>query len=591
MLTARRPALMHLLVLLLYAGLTVLLLWPLVRDIGSAVIGWEGDNFLCVRVMWWMKHALLDLHASPFTDPTVYYPIGYNTAHGPLLFANSLLGLPFTVLFGPLVSYNLMVLLSFVLTGFGVYLWISHITGSRGAGIVAGTIAAFLPYRFAHSVGHMHMMTTQWMAFALYGFERFRDRPGVRAGLFLGAMLLLVVLSDWYYAYAAALMLPIYALARTWPWRAFWARHEVWRGLALAVGLSLVLVVPFLVPYLRLAAKGGMSRALWESEFWSLNVYDFFTPNRLHMVWGEASAPWFPRQSLYWVELNVMLGFAAIALAIAGFANRRRFPAAPAIVAVWIASYLIALGPTLHSGDRQVIVPVPLLVTRALERALTVFPSVADLRTQIVSQQATPIPLPAFFLYLFVPMTSGMRVMARFGIWTGLMTAGLAGLAVAALLARWRERGVRLAVQGAAVAVIIALVVFESWTKLPMMPAVPRPVDLWLAKQPANTAYMELPIAQGSRSLQDYYQTVHGRNWVFGPGFAFTPAIRTERQALLDRFPAPEAVEALRSWKTTYVLFTPHEIANWPQMRTAIEEIPALEFFGVVGNVWVYRVK
>ena len=39
-----------------------------------------------------------------------------------------------------------------------------------------------------------------------------------------------------------------------------------------------------------------------------------------------------------------------------------------------------------------------------------------------------------------------------------------------------------------------------------------------------SVAYIELPFDQGSTPLQQYYQTVNGRRWVFGPTFAYVPA-------------------------------------------------------------------
>jgi hypothetical protein len=591
MIPATRVWWVRLSTLLYFTALTIVLLWPVASDLDSTVAGWEGDNLFCIRQMWWVEHAIVDLRSFPFFDPTAYYPDGYNVAHGPILAANTVLGLPFTWAFGPVVSYNLMILLSFVLTGFGVSLWVGRLTGSRSAGIVAGTIAAFLPYRFAHVVGHMHMMTTQWIAFAFYAFERFKDRPSRGEGLLLGAILALVALSDWYYAYASALILPLYALARTRPWREFWTRADVWRGAAFAAAVAAALVLPFLLPYLRLASEESIGRRLMDFEFWALNFYDFFTLSRLHPVWGGAMVQWFPRQSSLFVEMNVMLGFAAIGLALIAVVLRRRHPAIAALLVVWMASYLIALGPTLHSGDRQVMLSMPLIVVKAVDRVLSVSPSLADARAAIVSAQALPIPLPSLFLYLLVPGTTGMRVMARFGVWTGLATAALAGFGIALTLEWLRRRGYASGVRHATVVAATVLVLFESWSAFPTMRVEPRPVDRWLARQPAHTAVIELPLDQASRNFQDYYQTAHGRFSVFGPNFTYKPKVRSDREAILAAFPSPSSIDALRAWKTTYVLFTPALIPAWSQLRAALQETDGLHYEGMIGDVWVYRVR
>jgi hypothetical protein len=214
-----------------------------------------------------------------------------------------------------------------------------------------------------------------------------------------------------------------------------------------------------------------------------------------------------------------------------------------------------------------------------------------DARASIAASQAIPIPLPSLFLYLFVPGTSGMRVMARFGIWTGIMTAALAGFGVAAMLDGLRRRGTGPVLCGAVVTALALLVLFESWAAIPMMRVEPRPVDRWLARQPEETAVVEMPLDQASRNIQDYYQTVNGRQSVFGPNFTYKPGVREKRELILAQFPAASAIDALRSWKTTYVLFTPGAIPAWPQLRDAVERTGAFTREGIIGDVWVYRLQ
>src|SRR5204862_3816425 len=103
-----------------------------------------------------------------------------------------------------------------------------------------------------------------------------------------------------------------------------------------------------------------------------------------------------------------------------------------------------------------------------------------------------PIPLPALFMYKFVPLTSSMRVMARFAIWTAFMTAALAGFGLIALTG-WAERRWGPPARGAVPVLAVSLVVFESLAAVAVMPLGPRAVDTWLAKQPNNMVIVELP--------------------------------------------------------------------------------------------------
>ncbi len=585
--SSRREWARHLGALTLFTLLTAVMAFPLVRDPVTSTAGGEGDNAFCIRQFWWMKHAIVDLGISPFRDPTTYYPVGHAVTNGELFPATTFPAIPITMLWGPVVAYNVTLLLTFVLTGFGTYLWTNRLTGSTGGAIVAGIVAAFLPYRFAHVHGHLHMVSTHWVPFAFLAFDRFLDRKSAARAAVFGVCAAMVALSSWYYAYAAGLMLPLYALVRSRPWREHWT-GAWWRGLAIAAMTAAVLVLPFLMPYLQLRSRGGLTRGIVEMEFWSINFYDFMLPNLLNPLWRGFVERWFPVEAAQWVERGMSLGYTALTLSLVAVALGRRHRAMPALFVVAAVSFAIALGPTLHSGDRQILLPVPLPMVALAAKALSWFPSLEPVRAQILAQQTLPIPMPSMFLFVFVPMTTGMRVMARFGVWTGLMTAVLAGWGVSMILNRLRERGRWL--PAAAVTALAALVLLESYSQVAVMPLRPRAVDVWLSQQPPVTV-VELPLEQASRPLQDYYKTVHGQRTVFGPiGDGFMPPILKRRRAALADFPSEASVAAMRAWGVNFVLLTPSEIPDWPAFRERVSATPGLRLHHELDGVQVWAV-
>lgn len=582
-----RSAARHLPALVLFAVLTGVLAFPLVASLGTAVPGWEGDNLYYVRATWWMKHALLDLGVSPFFDPTAYYPVGQPTGRSDMSAANTVLALPVTAVFGPVVAYNVVLLFSFVATGFFTYLWVGRLTGRRSAGLLAGTIAAFLPLRFAHLVGHLTQVTTQWVPFSLWAFERFLERHTLRRATLLGLGVGLVALGCWYYGYGLALLLPVYGLLRTWPDRAVWRRPAWWMGILAGAAVALVLVLPFLVPMARLHEGGQLRRSLAEMDSWSVNPYDFFLPNLAHPVWGQTASAAFPRQRGQWVERGLSLGTVAVLTGLVGLLWGRPRRAVAALAAVWLVSYLIALGPTLRWRDEPVRVGVPAPVGDAVGRAL----AAAGLPPPAGEQgRDVPVPLPSLALYLFVPLTASMRVMARFGFWTGLMTAGLAGWGLVKLL-EVGERRFGPAARGAIPTALIAAVAFESLTVIPMLPTVPRPVDVWLAARPGNPVVAELPVVQAARSFQNFWATTRGCADLFGwRGDSFPSPLERERWQALQGFPSAESLAFLKASAATHVLVTPGLVPGWEGTRASPDVAAALRLEEVVGEVHVYRV-
>jgi hypothetical protein len=580
--------------LVLFSALTVLLAFPVVSQLGSAVPGWEGDNLQFVRSVWWVEHALLDLHIAPFFDPTSFHPVGEHIARSEMTPVNTFLAVPITALWNAQAAYSVMILFSFVATAMGAYFWVLQLTGRRSAGIVAGAIAGFLPLRFAHMLGHLPEITTQWVPWTLFAFERFLERRTQGRAAVLGIFVALVALACWYYGHALALMLPVYAVARTWRSRDVWRDPAWWRGIGISVAVAAVLVMPFVIPAARLHAGGELRRRIADMDAWSINPYDFFLPNLWHPLWGAAGRLRFPVQGSMWVERGIVFGYVACAAAVLGLARGQPRRIVRMLFVVWCVSYLIALGPSLHFHDHPVLLPLPTWMVSAADGALGVLGALSGqgqgLRAEIVTTGHTPVFLPSFFLYYLFPLTSSMRTMSRFGLWTNMLTAALAAFgAIVAMdwVSRRRGRTAGHIVAGA----LVAAVAFESLTVIPMMPLAPRPVDRWLATEPPDAVVVELPVDQATRMFQNYYATVHGRSMVFGwNGDSFPPPEYAARVAALTEFPSPQSVAFLRSIGATHVLVTPSQIPDWPAYDAKLN-VPGLRYDRDVGGVRVYRVR
>jgi hypothetical protein len=349
--------------------------------------------------------------------------------------------------------------------------------------------------------------------------------------------------------------------------------------------VAAVIVAPFLYQMLILSNEGRLERSIIEMQSWALNWYDPFIPNLIHPLWGETARRWFPEQYATWVEKVHTLGAAALVAAIVGFVawRRERRSVILALAALWLLSYSIALGPFLKSGDELVRVPMPEGVARFAGGLA------GGEAEQSFVDEGLPVPLPSTLLYKFVPFTSGMRVMARFSIWTGIATAALAGFGLLTVMAR-AERRWGQAARGAVAASLIGLVALESLSHMPIAALGPRVVDVWLSDQPDDVVIAELPVEQGTRGFQNYWATQHRRRTFFGwAGDSFVPPVLVERAAAVRDFPSPAGLTALRAAKVTYVLFTPSQIPDWPALESRVRAEPALEYVQTFGDVQVFR--
>jgi len=173
----RRAYRHHLVALLGYLGLTLLMTYPLAREFARAIPGDGFDGWQNVWNLWWVKRALLVEGSSPYFTRMVDYPDGVYLYFHTLNIFNGLTFLPFTLNGGPLIAYNAAVLFSFVAGGYGAYLLALYVLGEdrsggrtwpRGARLAAflgGAVYTFAPYHMAHLLGHLQLISLEWLPF------------------------------------------------------------------------------------------------------------------------------------------------------------------------------------------------------------------------------------------------------------------------------------------------------------------------------------------------------------------------------------------------------------------------------------------
>jgi hypothetical protein len=226
--------------------MTIVMTWPTVSRMGNSVIGFIGDNIYFVWLVHWYQEALFELGISPFFDPFLNYPAGWNLASTDITPAMVALALPGSILYGETWGYNFSMLLSFVLSGWGMYLWVRRFTNHDASGLVAGTLFAFIPYRMLHYLaGHLSLLGTQWFPFYFWGLtdllnqEKYAWKPILQAAIFAG----LIGFTSAYYTYMTIIISVIFVAS--WAALGGWRRLRstvLWKSLLMFVFLSAIIV-------------------------------------------------------------------------------------------------------------------------------------------------------------------------------------------------------------------------------------------------------------------------------------------------------------------------------------------------------------
>lgn len=459
----------------------VLFTWPLLLHLRTGVIqkgALPVDAGQNIWNLWWVQQALLTAN-NPYLTHYLFYPEQINLFWQTLSLPNALTVLPITLVAGPVVAFNALVLLSFGLGGYFAYRLGRALLADRFAALVVGFVFAFTPYHMQPLLGGaLEIIAIQWIPLYILLLMRALHQPSVGRMLAAATGLLLTTLASQYYGlfclvYTAGHAGLAWLLARGIGYR-----------LRLAAGTVAIPVIWFLALLPFFWPPGSLGTATlkdWYNRqvFHSAALVDFVSANVRHPLWGAAATRWSQELHPFGIEIGASPGFVVYALLLYGVIRYRRE------VWPWL---LLALG---------------LLV-------LTLGPELK------IGTEPTGIPLPFRLLDAFGPFQNSTRP-SRFVAVMMLPVSVLAGYGTRALRERWHERKTALA--GLVGGMLLLELLVVPW---PIMPLAVDPLYAGLNRYNEPGAVLELP-PRNDDSQYMLNQLCHGRPLV-GGYLARTPA-------------------------------------------------------------------
>ncbi|NTU81958.1 MAG: YfhO family protein [Chloroflexales bacterium] len=530
-----------LLVLAGYSLATALMLWPLLTVFTTQVPGGPGDNWEYLWKMGWFGEALVGQLVSPTFAPQLFYPGGAELTISELAPAHNLLYMPVTLLAGPVVSYNLALLVSFVLSGLFTYLLARRLGASAGAAFVAGLIYAFSVRRFFHINGHFGMMGSQWLPLLLYAWEGLLTRRRPWDAFLAGLAYVLCAWSTLIYGTIAPILIIGYTLLRIPPRAWLTTLRQIWPLLVLMAAISVALVVPAVQPYYEAQQEGlTYGHQYIQILMNAVRPEYYLLPNPFHPLWGAwASQLYRPDGGEHFASP----GYTALLLGLLGLWVGRRRIEIRALALLLLGFAVLSLGPEL-----------PLAEQRSL-------------------------PLPAKLLFDYLPVFGNIRTWGRMVFFVMLCLALLAAVGLSALprrLSRWSW------------ALAAALVLIESASALQFSAPQPRPVDLWLRAQPGSGGVVHLPYRD--TPPQEFYTLLFSGKPVSQGHGKFLPAAYREGRNIYVRFPDESSLRLMQRWQTDYIVVEEATMDQLrPDWRATLAALPLATWVYAEGGYSVYR--
>ena len=345
--------------LVLYAAISVVYFGlRVVPHMGRECACIHGDAEVQMWFLVWWQHALLH-GQNPFLSTALFAPDHVNLGALTLAPGAAILTMPLTMLWGPIVTYNLLALASPVLAAFFAFMLCRYVTRNFAAGLLGGYVFGFSSYMLGHMRGHLTLVLTfpipaaVLLTLKLINKDIGRGRFIVLMALSLGALFLfstelaftLVVTGAIALMFAVALM----------PWLR--ARIvAVTRDIVAAGALALLVTSPF-VYY---ALDGDVTPGFF-AHFGDTYVADatgFIVPTHITRFGREWFAPVAAAYTGNLAEDGVYLGL-PLALILGRYAVARwREAATRVMMGTFAVLIVLMLGAHLHIAGYATI-PLP----------------------------------------------------------------------------------------------------------------------------------------------------------------------------------------------------------------------------------------
>ncbi len=170
-----------LLIFAAYLLLALLFTYPLLFQFTSHIPGVGGDAYQFYWNVWWTRHALVDLHASPYFTHLLFHPSGVSLTHHTLSLMNGLIALIPGLLFNTTIVFNSLVLFILALAGVTMRLLCLHLGADPRAAFLGGILFAFSPFRMTRIDAHLNILSLHFIPCSC-SFSSNHSRHPVKTG-------------------------------------------------------------------------------------------------------------------------------------------------------------------------------------------------------------------------------------------------------------------------------------------------------------------------------------------------------------------------------------------------------------------------
>jgi hypothetical protein len=415
---AAMPNLASLAVCLLLAALVFADNWA--SPVRTSTAAGVGDGALMMWFLQWTPHAVQH-GLNPLFSPSMNVPDGVNVMWNTSLLLPGLLLAPVTATFGPVLTFNLLLVL-----GLGISAWCATIAFRRYvrspvAALLGGLVFGFSPYMLAQSRGHLQLTLVFLVPLLLLALDEVLVRQCWHP-LLAGAALGLLAACQVYIGEEVLAFTGIVALVQVLVLVALFPRQVRGRvGYALLAFAAAAVVFATLAAWplhFQLTGPQHVSGDLHVVDKLATDLYGPVVPNWIQAIAPDAAvrlSASFPGNP---AEINGYLGIPLVLIIVFTAVRWWRAPVVRVAALLFLVPLILSMGARLFVGGHRTGIPLPWAAIDSLPLLESAVPNRFMLLTDLFA---------GLLLALFVDRVRAWATVPKLG---ALVMAGAACLAL-----------------------------------------------------------------------------------------------------------------------------------------------------------------
>lgn len=465
---------------LAYLILALIFTFPAATRFQTHIIGDPYDSMMFIWTLWWPPHALFSLGRNPMNTNYIYYPEGTSLVfHTHVLFP-ALVSAPFQYLFGPIVTYNLLIIASFVLSGLAMYLLVREISGNRIAAFLAGIIFSFGHFRVSMIV-FINLIHLYLLVFFIWSLIKMYRTQRLRWALLSGAFAVFTFYTSYnlfVFLLFTSISFFIYCIIKKVRQKEKLSPFLKNCGIALAV--FIFFSIPLFISIIEEISKyGDYGTSMDVRKNRIVPLARWFVRGPLHGQAGDE----------FWHHIDAsFLGYFFLICLVFSF-----IPGEKRKTYFWYWFFISAFGMTLALGSRLNLSLPPDVI-------MTTF-----------NELKPSFPLPYKFVK-HIPLFNGIATPHRFGVFGWIGCSVMAGIGLSGFF-NLLKRKIKNYYILYAVAFMCALFIMIDYSQIPFPihfnPPEGPPALLEIRKDPRDVCVLEITNGRMGDPRFPYYETVH----------------------------------------------------------------------------------